>query len=61
MKMNKTQFIELINATSFDQDTKNLFITSYSLGYSQGTIDQMEKAIQIVASTKFREGQNVNI
>ncbi len=59
--MNKTQFIDLINATSFDQDTKNLFITSYSLGYTQGKFDQMEKAIEILASTKFKGSENVNI
>lgn len=59
--MNKTQFIDLINATSFDQDTKNLFITSYCLGYSQGKFDQMEKAIEILASTRIRNTENVNI
>lgn len=59
--MNKTQFIDLINATSFDEDTKNLFITSYSLGYSQGKFDQMEKAIEILASTRIRNTENVNI
>lgn len=57
--MNKTQFIDLINATAFDEDTKNLFITSYSLGYSQGKFDQMEKAIEIIASTKYRGIENV--
>lgn len=61
MKMNKTQFIELINATSFDQDTKNLFITSYSLGYCQGKFDQMETAIEILTKQQFKGNSNVNI
>ena len=59
--MNKTQFIDLINATSFDQDTKNLFITSYSLGYSQGKFDQMEAAIEILTKQRSRGNENVII
>lgn len=59
--MNKIQFIDLINATEFDQDTKNLFITSYSIGYSQGKFDQMETAIEILTKQQFRGNQNVNV
>jgi hypothetical protein len=59
--MNKTQFIDLINATEFDQDTKNLFITSYSLGYSQGKFDQMEAAIEILTKQRSRGNENVII
>jgi hypothetical protein len=59
MKMNKTQFIDLINQTSFDQETKNLFITSYSLGYTQGKFDQMETAIEILTKQQFKGSENV--
>jgi hypothetical protein len=59
--MNKTQFIDLINATEFDQDTKNLFITSYSIGYSQGKFDQMETAIEILTKQRSRGNENVII
>jgi hypothetical protein len=59
--MNKTQFIDLINATEFDQDTKNLFITSYSIGYSQGKFDQMEAAIEILTKQRSRGNENVII
>lgn len=57
--MNKTQFIDLINATEFDQDTKNLFITSYSIGYSQGKFDQMEAAIEILTKQRPKGNENV--
>lgn len=59
--MNKTQFIDLINSTLFDDDTKNLFITSYSIGYSQGKFDQMEAAIEILTKQRFRGNENVII
>jgi hypothetical protein len=59
--MNKTQFIDLINATEFDQDVKNLFITSYSIGYSQGKFDQMEAAIEILTKQRSRGNENVII
>jgi hypothetical protein len=59
--MNKTQFIDLINSTLFDDDTKNLFITSYSIGYSQGKFDQMEAAIEILTKQRSRGNENVII
>jgi hypothetical protein len=59
--MNKTQFIDLINSTLFDDDTKNLFITSYSIGYSQGKFDQMEAAIEILTKQRYRGNENVII
>lgn len=44
--MKKDDFLEMIKKTEFDELTKQLFITSYFIGYDQGTIDQMNNVIR---------------
>jgi hypothetical protein len=44
--MQKNDFIELIRKTSFDEGTKQLFMTSYSIGYDQGKIESIKELIE---------------
>lgn len=44
--MKKDDFLEMIKKTGFDELTKQLFITSYFIGYDQGKVDQMKNVIQ---------------
>ena len=44
--MKKDDFIELIKSTNFDEGTKQLFMTSYSIGYDQGKIETLKEVIE---------------
>ena len=45
IKMQREEFIEMVCNTSFDDEIKKLFITSYEVGYREGQIDQLTKTI----------------
>ena len=44
--MKKDDFIELVKSTNFDEGTKQLFMTSYSIGYDQGKIETLKEVIE---------------
>jgi hypothetical protein len=44
--MNKDDFIELVKNTNFDEGTKQLFMTSYCIGYDQGKIETLKEVIE---------------
>jgi hypothetical protein len=44
--MKKDDFIELVQNTKFDEGTKQLFMTSYSIGYDQGKIETLKEVIE---------------
>jgi len=43
--MTNDDFVEMVNKTGFDAATKQLLITSYSIGYDQGRVEQMKVVI----------------
>jgi hypothetical protein len=44
--MKKDDFIELVKNTNFDEGTKQLFMTSYCIGYDQGKIETLKEVIE---------------
>ena len=40
--MRKDDFLEMIKKSGFDEGMKQLFITSYCIGYDQGKVEQMK-------------------
>jgi len=44
--MKKDDFIELVKSTNFDEGTKQLFMTSYFIGYDQGKIETLKEVIE---------------
>jgi len=44
--MKKDDFIELVKSTNFDEGIKQLFMTSYSIGYDQGKIETLKEVIE---------------
>jgi hypothetical protein len=40
--MKKDDFLEMIKKSGFDEGMKQLFITSYCIGYDQGKVEQMK-------------------
>lgn len=43
--MKKDDFLEMIKKSGFDEGMKQLFITSYFIGYDQGKVEQMRNVI----------------
>jgi hypothetical protein len=43
--MKQDDFIEMIKKSGFDEGMKQLFITSYCIGYDQGKVEQMKNVI----------------
>jgi hypothetical protein len=40
--MKKDDFLAMIKKSGFDEGMKQLFITSYCIGYDQGKVEQMK-------------------
>ena len=51
--MNREEFEELIEQTHFEPTIKKLFMTSYEMGYNEGQIRQMTRAINALDSIEF--------
>jgi hypothetical protein len=47
IKMQRDEFVEMVCNTTFDDEIKKLFITSYEVGYREGQINQLTKDIQV--------------
>lgn len=45
VKMTKDDFVKLVESTSFDSATKQLFMTSFCIGYDQGKLDNLKEVI----------------
>lgn len=45
--MQRDEFVEMVCNTTFDDEIKKLFITSYEVGYREGQINQLTKDIQV--------------
>lgn len=43
--MRQDDFVEMVKKSGFDEGMKQLFITSYCIGYDQGKIEQMKIVI----------------
>lgn len=43
--MKQDDFVEMVKKSGFDEGMKQLFITSYCIGYDQGKIEQMKIVI----------------
>jgi Cu2+-containing amine oxidase len=43
--MRKDDFLEMIKKSGFDEGMKQLFITSYCIGYDQGKVEQMKNVL----------------
>jgi Cu2+-containing amine oxidase len=43
--MKQDDFIEMIKKSGFDEGMKQLFITSYCIGYDQGKVEQMKNVL----------------
>jgi Cu2+-containing amine oxidase len=43
--MKKDDFLEMIKKSGFDEGMKQLFITSYCIGYDQGKVEQMKNVL----------------
>jgi hypothetical protein len=43
--MKKDDFLAMIKKSGFDEGMKQLFITSYCIGYDQGKVEQMKNVI----------------
>lgn len=54
-KMNRQEFNKLVEDTKFDQDIKRLFYISYDLGFDEGRLVQMQKAIETLDSLQFEK------
>lgn len=46
--MQRDEFMEMVNNTGFSDNTKQLFLISYDMGFDAGRIFQMQKAIDIM-------------
>lgn len=44
--MTKDNFFDLVKNTNFDATTKQLFMTSYSIGYDQGKMEMLKEVIE---------------
>lgn len=44
--MQKSEFVELVKSTTFDESMKQLLLTSYSIGYDQGKVETLKEAIE---------------
>jgi hypothetical protein len=44
--MQKNDFIEMIKKTNFDEATKQLFMTSYCIGYDQGKVESIKELVE---------------
>jgi hypothetical protein len=53
--MNKQEFEKMIEETTFDENVKRLFHISYDLGFNEGRILQMQKAINTLDSFQFEK------
>lgn len=47
-KMQRDEFMEMINKTGFSDNTKQLFVISYDMGFDAGRVFQMQKAIDMM-------------
>lgn len=45
MNMKQNDFITLVLETKFDENIKQLLITSYNIGYDQGKVETLKEAI----------------
>lgn len=45
-QMTKDDFFDLVKNTNFDEATKQLFMTSYSIGYDQGKVETLKEVIE---------------
>jgi hypothetical protein len=43
--MKKDDFLAMIKKSGFDEGMKQLFITSYCIGYDQGKVEQMKNVL----------------
>lgn len=51
--MQREDFIAMVNSTTFDEEIKKLFITSYETGFREGQIYQLQRAINVLDGVQF--------
>ena len=54
IEMQRDEFIKMVMETNFDIEIKNLFITSFDMGYREGQIEQLTKTINAFDSSEDR-------
>jgi hypothetical protein len=59
--MKKNDFFELVKNTNFDEATKQLFITSYCIGYDQGKIETLKEVIERMDYSEIKRKLNEHL
>lgn len=53
--MKREDFIAMIETTTFDENIKKLFVSSYDMGHYQGEIDQLTKVINRLDTAEINQ------